>query len=203
MSDWITVPKLGHLTDEENVERERYINCFAQGKDSCDGNWGKSVGATDVIRKMNVKSICDVGCGVGNWLIHCVKTFDLEEVYGIDPASIFLSKTHTHEKIQYMEGTAKSIPLPDNSVDCVTSFEVLEHVLPQYIDESLQEIARVTKRYAILLVCLKESVEFEGKNNHPCIMTQDEWTNKMKQHFSSVKITIHRNGKSVMYECEL
>lgn len=47
-------------------------------------------------------------------------------------------------------GSVKSIPLPDNSCGAVVAYEVLEHLPFNDFEKALSEIARVSKKYAII-----------------------------------------------------
>ena len=47
-------------------------------------------------------------------------------------------------------GSVDQIPLPDGSVGCVVAFEVLEHLPFEKFGPALAEIARVSKKYAII-----------------------------------------------------
>lgn len=223
--EWITVPGLDMLTDSENQERERYVNCYAQGVDYCTGRYGIKMKAYQFILNHNIKSICDVGCGTGIWLEYCLTKTNVEKGYGIDLASITLNKIVQQRIVDkqeitegmklnsalcinpgiiYLEGSSKAIDLPDNAVECVTSFEAFEHILPEHIDESIKEVARVTSKYFLLLVCLKPSAEFANKNNHPSLFNAQQWQEKLSKHFSIVKRhAFKRVSKSIAFECML
>lgn len=47
-------------------------------------------------------------------------------------------------------GSVKNIPLPDNSNELVVAYEVLEHLPFEDFEKALYEIARVSKKYAVI-----------------------------------------------------
>lgn len=47
-------------------------------------------------------------------------------------------------------GSVEHIPLPENSFDCMCAFEILEHLPFEKFNISLEEIRRVTRRFAVI-----------------------------------------------------
>jgi len=85
---------------------------------------------------------------------------DLLEVGGGDGVLRSYIKAHTNIAYRSLDvaedlhpdilGGVEAIPLPDASVDCVVAFEVLEHLPFDRFSCALSEIARVTKKHAII-----------------------------------------------------
>ena len=69
-------------------------------------------------------TLVDIGCGCKASLLHsfssCVK-----KAYGID---LRITETIIDGNIQIMYGDAEAIPLPDNSADVITMYDVVEHL---------------------------------------------------------------------------
>ena len=104
--------------------------------------------SANVIRKGNI--VCDIGAGAGtDILIAALKTGPTGKVYGIDFTDAMLEKATESirmaglDNVSVMKGEAESIPLPDGSVDVVTTNGVLNLVPDKSI--ALQEIRRILK----------------------------------------------------------
>jgi SAM-dependent methyltransferase len=98
-----------------------------------------------------VRSVLDVGSGVGHWgrllaqVVPSVETIvgvDLEPAWVLE-ATRRAEETGLGDRFQYREGTAEALPFPDDSFDLVTCQTVLIHVAdPRAV---IGEMMRVTK----------------------------------------------------------
>lgn len=98
------------------------------------------------IKNLDKNSSClDLGCGTGFFSsILAKKNF---KVCGIDPDHFSLEKAkelYRDLKINFLEASAETIPLPDNFVDFFICSEVLEHV--NSLEQTLKEAIRVSKK---------------------------------------------------------
>lgn len=104
----------------------------------------------------DVKTLLDVGCGNGiftNYLADLRKDIN---VVGFDRSAEALK----YIKTEKMQGDITSISADDNSFDCITCLEVIEHLpIPTY-NNALNELARVSKKYVIVSVPYKEKRKF-------------------------------------------
>lgn len=216
------IPDIPNLSELRNIERKRYIRCFIDYVDGCDGNWGETAGAYDILKSYGIDTICDIGCGIGNFIYGAVERGIVSKAYGIDPASIAIHKLlehdiikkcpgaiangnlQLHDCVEYIEGDASYINLDDNSVDAVTSFDCLEHVLPEDIDTSLKEMIRVSKKYLILSIGISSSKFYEGKHNHPSLYKGNWWQDKLSQYCAEVHLMpYNRDGKTITLLCKI
>ena len=99
--------------------------------------------------KKNISAL-DIGFGTGFPLTElAMRLGDSSIVYGIDPSSEAIEKTRKKiehygiNNVKLIEGVAESIPLPDNSIDLITSNNGLNNVSD--IDKALEECARIIK----------------------------------------------------------
>ncbi len=96
--------------------------------------------------------VLDVGCGRGEILRHAAQLG--ADAYGIDyaPVAVEMSR-HVIEPLNGIApgrtavylADAKSLPFPDACFDRVLMFDVVEHLHPWELDQSLREIHRVLK----------------------------------------------------------
>jgi arsenite methyltransferase len=104
--------------------------------------------AADVIREGDV--VVDIGSGSGtDTLIASVLTGEKGTVYGLDMTAAMREKLHRNaalmqaKNVRVIDGNAERLPLPDASVDVVTSNGVLNLVPDK--PAAFAEIARVLK----------------------------------------------------------
>ena len=110
-------------------------------------------------------------------------------VYGVDLRSEAVAYANEHfgaPNIEFLVGDAIAIPLPDDSVDVVVTFETIEHVedFPQF----LREIKRVLKPEGIALVSTPNDLEFaEGNHFHVHEFEYDELMEVLGKSFTNLE----------------
>ena len=86
------------------------------------------------------KTILEIGCGVGAFLLFVAKQRAIKKAWGIEPpgalgpyggsydaARLLMEANHVAE-VEITQGRGESLPYPDASIDIVFSSNVLEHV---------------------------------------------------------------------------
>lgn len=114
------------------------------------------------IEHYNIESILDFGCGKGNVVMALKERFPNLKVYGYDP------------------GREGFDVLPDK-VDMIISTDVLEHVEPELLDETLQDLANRTNKVMYHLIAChpaKKSLP-DGRNAHLIIEKPEWWREKL------------------------
>ena len=103
------------------------------------------------IKKLQPESILDVGAGEGFILQKLHDNAIGKKLEGIEymDEAIALGKV-MHPQIHLKQGDIYHLPHKDNSFDVVICSEVLEHL--ENLQEALQELVRVSKRYCVLSV---------------------------------------------------
>jgi SAM-dependent methyltransferase len=89
-------------------------------------------------------TVVDIGCGPGAAVRYAASKG--ATATGVDPASIMLrtARLLTHNnRVKYVEGTAESLPLPDESATVAWSIATVHHW--HNVDEGLHEVKRVLK----------------------------------------------------------
>ena len=73
------------------------------------------------------------------------------------------------------------LPFLDKRWDLVTAFDVMEHIYPENVDKALQEMRRVSKRFAYTICYKKAQLEHKGLNAHATIMSREDWHKKIEE----------------------
>ena len=103
---------------------------------------------------MDIESILDVGCGNGWFTNFAAKTYD---IVGVDRSRAALG----HVKTVCCQADAGNLPFPNRSFDLVVSMEVLEHLTIEHYQQTLKELVRVTRRYALITVPYAENISLK------------------------------------------
>jgi len=106
-----------------------------------------------MLRRYNIKAhtLLDLGCGDGSLTIEVAKAVKAKKIYCVDIDARALSVAEARGAKTFLLDLSKDkIPLQDNSVDLVTSFEVIEHLINP--DNMLKEVYRVLKFNGYLLI---------------------------------------------------
>jgi ubiquinone/menaquinone biosynthesis C-methylase UbiE len=111
------------------------------------------------------KIVLDIasGEGYGSSLLSNVAN----QVIGVDiskEAVQHARKKYTNKNLSFLEGNAADIPLPDNSIDVVVSFETIEH--HDKHDEMIKECVRVLKKEGLLIISSPDKKYYSEIPNH-------------------------------------
>lgn len=107
-------------------------------------------------------SILDFGCGKGKLVGKLKETYPTITAYGYDPANPEFEK-----------------PIDDVKVDMIISSDVLEHVEPEHIEETLQFLKSKSKFFFHLIACSPAKLILpDGRNAHLIIEDNNWWREK-------------------------
>jgi ubiquinone/menaquinone biosynthesis C-methylase UbiE len=113
---------------------------------------------------------------------------DAKFVYGVDineTAINYSQKRYGGKNIKYLVGDGESIPLDDDSVDVVITFETIEHI--KNYKKFLMEVERVLKKDGIAIVSTPNDVEFaEGNHFHLHEFKYKELVDLLGKHFKNI-----------------
>jgi SAM-dependent methyltransferase len=140
----------------ESYTRE-YFECWCQGANEfkVSGGMYLPLRLRKVINLAKIREgdwILDVGCGRGELVLHCAMRG--AQALGIDYASSALEfaqeitrklDNKIKEKVGFIKSDARFLPFQDGIFDVVFMIDVVEHLTPDELDQSLQEIRRVLK----------------------------------------------------------
>jgi len=133
------------------------------------------------------KTILDIGCGSGQLCFDAVTKFGAKKAYGIDIVSVDLGITECfeHECVEFLSSDCMPIPLPDDSVDIITSFLVLEHVPMEEISHVLKEMDRVSKEGWILAISHLPTSD-ANKPNREVVQSRRWWMDEISNYMSNI-----------------
>lgn len=110
------------------------------------------------------KTVLDIASGSGYGSACLAET--AKSVYGVDidkDAVRYAQKNYKAKNVEFILGDGVNIPLADNSVDMVVSFETIEHI--EDYETFMVEVKRVLKDDGLLLLSTPNDVEFPETNH--------------------------------------
>lgn len=94
----------------------------------------------------DARALLDVGCNAGELLDYCRALYPNMRLAGVDVNSSSLEKARNLlPEADIRETGAQSLPFADESFDCVTCVEVLEHIPSKLRTQALSEMRRVLR----------------------------------------------------------
>ncbi|MBD2700672.1 class I SAM-dependent methyltransferase [Spirosoma sp. BT702] len=120
-----------------------------------------------VINQLNLKNktVLDIASGEG-YGSNLIAQF-AEHVYGVDISTEAINhaqKKYKRKNLAFIEGDATLIPLEDNSVDIVISFETIEHIDKH--QEMIDEIKRVLNKDGLLIISSPDKLHYSDEIIH-------------------------------------
>jgi len=173
-----------------DVLKGSYKDFLKNGKNSKWEKYGHSNEGRDHyndIKHLNPESLLDVGCG---WNEFCsflkVKFLKNKQCVGVDiacPGADFIAPAH-------------KMPMFENDqFDLITSFDCIEHIPEEEVDETFKEFSRVGKRI-FLKICLEDSpTTIDDCSLHVCIKPEEWWLQRAEKHFLIEKSYVHGTAK--------
>ena len=150
------------------------------------------------------KVVLDIASGEGYGSNLLAQT--AAKVYGVDIAADAVAnarRKYARANLEFLQGDAAAIPLPDASVDVVVSFETIEHV-PDH-DRMLAEIRRVLRPDGSLLLSSPNRPEYTEKAHfanpyHVKELDENQLRTLLSRHFSHLSILGQRvlHGSAIM-----
>lgn len=111
------------------------------------------------------KVVLDIASGSGYGSACLGET--AKQVHGVDindDAIAYATKNYASKNVRFIKGDGVSIPLEDNSVDAVVSFETIEHI--EDYKTFMLEVKRVLKPEGLFLLSTPNDVEFPESNHY-------------------------------------
>ncbi|MGE4420703.1 MAG: methyltransferase domain-containing protein [Pseudodesulfovibrio sp.] len=145
------------------------------------------------------KDVLDVACGEGYGSV--ILSGVAASVVGVDiseEAVAHAAAKYAGSGVEFLAGSCSALPLPDDSVDCVVSFETIEHHAEHR--EMMLEIRRVLRPCGLLVISSPDKHEFSdvrglGTEYHVKELYRDEFEALLRAHFRNVALA----GQRVVY----
>ncbi|WP_421740921.1 class I SAM-dependent methyltransferase [Cellulomonas sp.] len=184
------------MTDAKTIDNdgERMVPEFHRPSLMYSEHVNRYLAAVEVVRGKRVLDIAS-GSGYGSQLL----AGSAASVIGVDVSSdavAYASSEHGRDNLEFRVGNAEQIPLEDDSVDVVVTFETIEHV--EDYRQFVAEIDRVLAPGGIALISTPNDLEFiEGNHFHLHEFVYDELLELVGAHFSFVRPYFQATWKAV------
>ena len=123
----------------------------------------------DFINDTQPATILDFGCGKGNLVETLKEKYTFRDIYGFDPANP-----------EYDKNLVK--------VDLIVSTDVLEHIEPELLDQTLNEIKKHSKYIYHLISCAPAKLVLpDGRNAHVLLQDKFQWIETFEQHEHTIE----------------
>lgn len=126
-----------------------------------------------IIETLNIKSVLDVGCGMGYAMQEFMKYCD--EVVGIDGSNYALENSPVKEKIFQHDYTVGELETEDR-YDLCWCCEFVEHVDEEYVDNFLSTFSFC--KY----VAMTHAIPGQGGHHHVNCQPKEYWIEKLKEY---------------------
>lgn len=143
-----------------------------------------------VKRNFSPSRFLDFGCGTGWFLNEINKLTSISESYGFEVSEYAISKAKINAKKSKIITDLKDIK--DNSLDCISSLHVFEHIRDEELNNILKNFKRILKKNGNLLLVMPAKGGLANtlkKNNwigfsdktHINMKNYQEWINFFKK----------------------
>lgn len=137
------------------------------------------------------KSVLDIACGEGYGSALLARVAKSVVGVDIDPTTLnYARQRYYNNNLQFLVGSCDSIPLPDHSVEVVTSFETIEH--HDKHEEMMLEIKRVLTPNGLLIISSPNRFVYSDEpkyvnEHHVKELYYNEFMDLLNRHFKHVR----------------
>jgi ubiquinone/menaquinone biosynthesis C-methylase UbiE len=134
------------------------------------------------------REVLDAGCGEGHGLL-TLAAAGASRLIGVDLSeeAVHRARSRTADVAEVLCADVHALPLPDDSVDVVVCFEVIEHLDGH--SEALSELRRVLRPEGVLLISSpNRRVYPPGNPHHVHEFLPSELEDELEKHFDAVAL---------------
>ncbi|MBS7786411.1 methyltransferase domain-containing protein [Flavobacterium sp. CYK-55] len=178
------------------------LEAFIYGRDSIEHLHRYAM----VMPYIENKTILDIACGEGYGSNLMSSKATLVHSVDIDPQTIQAAKAkYKKDNIRFQVGSATQIPLEDQSVDVVVSFETIEH--HDQHEAMMREIKRVLKPNGVVIISTPDKLYYSDQRNfqnpfHVLELYKQEFVDLLSASFSNTQLLAQTycNGNSIIQD---
>lgn len=150
--------------DQRERERQKYVALLGH---PTYGGKNHGLPAIPFIQTIRPRALLDLGCG-RNKLCKMLRESGEIGATGVDfafPDADIIAPMHR-------------VPVADRSADCITAFDSLEHLLPEEVDEVIDEMNRIARPGARFVATI---ASFKHRDLHPTVRPLEWWLRKLSR----------------------
>lgn len=139
--------------------------------------------------------VLDIGCSNGSGVKIINDLAGSNICYGLDASKHgidYCNKKNPNNEDKYKVASLPNIPFDDDMFNVIFSSDVIEHLLPEDVEKSFNEINRVTQKNShifLSIALVPESNRYEEvlkqyhlEDLHTTLFSSEKWFNIFKQH---------------------
>jgi ubiquinone/menaquinone biosynthesis C-methylase UbiE len=188
------------------AEQAKYARIFADPAQVWYGHGEHWTDARQIVTELKPGSVLDVGTGRGHFLWWLKEHTKVSQIVGVDFASpVELADGHVvpgcegwdvifkdpWRTVGFRRARVEDLPFPEGGFDLVTAFDVLEHLLPDDVTVSLNEMRRVAARWLLFSIATFAH-KLDGMNLHMTVRPEAWWIDTLKRDLGTKVV---REGK--------
>ncbi len=145
------------------------------------------------LRELRIRSLVDVGTGNGGFPRQAVEN-GISRVAGVDFALDCLPRESgiprsmvdfayfgQGAEVSWFKASAHDLPFEDDQYEWLTSFDTLEHLIPEELDEVLTEFRRVASTGWFFSIAYHTSHTVMGSDLHLIVKPKEWWKEKLSE----------------------
>lgn len=132
-----------------------------------------------LLETLSIQSLVDVGTGNGAFAREAAAK-GIPSVAGVDFANL-----PSGENVRWCKAPAHDLPFADGEFEWLTSFDMMEHLIPEEVDAVLEEFRRVATVGWCLSISYRKSHTMLERDLHLTVRPKEWWIEKLN-HYGDV-----------------